>query len=346
MQKTAFLLFVLGILVSGCTSGLEKKDIPDVSGIEAPLEILRFEKELFSLDTHNLAGPLAELEARYPEFSNIYFNVILGSKDPGIAPEGHEAFMRGFIAHPAVRRLYDTTQVVFGDMADVKQEFEQAIRFFKYWFPDQPAPEKLTTFISEYSIAAFVFGNNELALGLDLYLGEDYPYWQLDPSNPAFSTYLTRTFNKQHIIVKSFQPLLEDILGQTQGERLLDYMIYNGKKLYFLDLVAPEAPDSVRLEMTGDQVEWLYNNEQEMWNHFLREDLLYSNDFAKIRKLIDYSPSSPGMPPQAPGRTANWVGWQIVKAYMKQHPETTPQQLAGIRDGQVILDGSKYKPKR
>ncbi|HMQ60973.1 MAG TPA: hypothetical protein PKE06_09905 [Flavilitoribacter sp.] len=346
MQKAAFLFLITAILLSGCTSDLEKKEIPDVSAIDAPLQINRFEQDLFSLDTNNLKTGLEGLEAEYPEFSEIYFNAVLRSKDPDYAPEGNEAYVRTFISDPSVRHLYDTTQVVFGNMDEVKADFVQALKYFRYWFPDVQAPEKLTTFISWFAMGGFIFGDNELAVGLDLYLGDTYPYWQIDPSNTAFSAYLTRTFNKQHMVVKSFQPLIDDMLGRQQGERLLDFMIHNGKKLYVLDLIAPNTPDSVRLEMTGLQVEWLRNNELEMWSHFLREDLLYSNDLSKIRKLIDYSPNSPGMPPEAPGRTANWVGWQIVKAYMRLHPETTPRELIGLKDAQVILDGSKYKPRR
>jgi len=52
------------------------------------------------------------------------------------------------------------------------------------------------------------------------------------------------------------------------------------------------------------------------------------------------------MPPEAPGRTANWIGWKIVKAYMNRHPEVTPADLLNIKESQKILDGSRYKPRR
>ena len=63
---------------------------------------------------------------------------------------------------------------------------------------------------------------------------------------------------------------------------------------------------------------WCESNELQLWTHFLEEDLLYATNLRDIRKLVDYSPNSPGMPAEAPGRTANWTGWQIVKAYMKR----------------------------
>jgi hypothetical protein len=94
------------------------------------------------------------------------------------------------------------------------------------------------------------------------------------------------------------------------------------------------------------QAAWLPDNEREMWAFFLKENLFYSGDYQKIRKYIEYSPGSPGMPDEAPGRTANWVGWQIIKAYMTRYPDTTMEQLIALKDAQKILDDSKYKPKR
>jgi hypothetical protein len=83
-----------------------------------------------------------------------------------------------------------------------------------------------------------------------------------------------------------------------------------------------------------------------MWAYFIKEELLYNSEWAKIRKYVDYSPNSPGMPPQAPGRTANWLGWQMVKAYMRQFPDTSLEDMLQIADAQNLLDAAKYKPQR
>ena len=81
-----------------------------------------------------------------------------------------------------------------------------------------------------------------------------------------------------------------------------------------------------------------------MWAYFLDENLLYSTEWQKVRKYVDYSPSSPGMPPEAPGRTANWIGWKIIESFMKRNPEVSMQELVGMMDAQELLDRSKYKP--
>ncbi len=341
-KKAILFLITLSLAFVSCQ---QRENIPDVSGIPVSVTINRFEQELFALDTADIENALAKLEAKYPEFSRVFFDDILGSTDSINAPEGHPAYVKGFIRYPTVRQLYDTTQIIFGDLSDFKKDLQQAFQFLKYYFPDQSAPS-VTTFISEYSTGAFIYGNDQLAIGLDLFLGSDYPYLKYDPGNPNFSAYLTRTFNKEHLVMRTLKPLVQEMLGFPAGNRLLDLMIHRGKELYIMDKLLPYEPDSVLLEMTPPQIQWLEDNELEMWAFFLKENLLYNSNLQDIRKYVEYSPNSPGMPAEAPGRTASWLGWQIVKAYMKLHPETTLPELVALRDAQQLLDASKYRPKR
>ncbi len=334
---------LFSIFACECGKG---KDIPNVSDIPVKVEIRRFEQDLFSLDTNDISPGLAQLEKNYQEFSQIFFDQILGSGDSTIAPEGHAQYVRGFITHPDIRKLYDTCQVVFPRLDYLQKDFEQAFRFFKYYFPDQPLSEEIVTYLSEYSIGGFLYGDNSFGVGLDFYLGESYPYQQHNPGNTNFSQYLTRTFNKDHIVEKSLRLLVEDILGPIPGNKMIDHMIHKGKELYILDLLLPYAQDSVKLEYTQKQVDWCSENEANIWAFLISENLLYSTDWGKYRKYVEQSPNAPGMPEEAPGRTANWLGWQIVKAYMEKNRGATLQDLVQLRDAQSILDKSKYKPRR
>lgn len=342
MQLFAF--FISVTLIWGCQ--LEEQEfIPDVSGIEAEVDIRRFDQALFQLDTNDMQPELQKLMEAYPELSTLYFTHILRANDPRTAPDGPAPYVKGFLQHESVRNLYDSVQVHYPNMSDIEAELEQAFRFFQYYFPDEPVPN-VSTLISEYAIAAFVYGENDLGISLDYFLGQDYPYQKLNPRDPAFSAYLTRTFNREHLTSKAIQTLINGLVPPARQQRLLDLMVNNGKKLYILDKLLPYAPDSIKLEVTGPQAEWLEDNELEMWAFLIKEDLMYETDNRKIRKLVDYSPHSPGMPEEAPGRTANWVGWQIIRAYMEKHPETTMQELIALEDAQGLLDASRYKPGR
>ena len=85
--------------------------VPQVDHLDITVHIKRFERNLFALDTNRMEEALIELEEAYPEFGNVFFTYVLNSKNPQIAPQGHAAYVKGFLQHPGVKKLYDTTQV-------------------------------------------------------------------------------------------------------------------------------------------------------------------------------------------------------------------------------------------
>ena len=328
-----FLLFS-GLIFGACWSD-KGKNIPDVSHIDVDIKIKRFEKDLMQLDTNHVSAGVDSLLEKYPVFAKELFL-------PKILPALQDTnVMALFLKSPGIQHLYDTLMIVFDDVSDIENEFESAFRFYKYYFPELPVPE-LVSFFSEYTIGTFTYEQEILGVGLDFFLGADYPLY----SPEYFPRYIKRSMDKQHLVAKSMEAVASDLAGEVGGERLIDQMIHNGKILFLLDHFLPHTPDSIKLAYTTEQVAWCEANEGGIWAHFLTEDLLYSTRRKDIRKLVDHSPNSPGMPQEAPGRTANWLGWQIVKSYMKRNPKITFEELVANRDAQQILDLARYKPMR
>lgn len=341
---------LLFLCLSGwiCACNSDGVDVPDVSAVEVDFDVYRFDQALAAIDTNAIATSTDELRAQYGEFFDLYFGQIVPLHNT--SPEVFEASMRGLMTAPSIRHLLDTTAVIYTDevWGDVERDFSQAFKYYKYYFPERQIPD-IYTIISEYSLQRFIAevdSNDILGVGLDMYLGADYDYMKYVPRNPAFSQYLTRRFNKDHIVKKSIEVLVDDIVGEASGDRMLDHMIHNGKRLYILDHLLPLTSDTVVMEYTADQLAWAEDNELEMWAFFFKEDLFYKTNRMEINKYIAVAPHSPGMPPSAPGRTANYIGWQIVIKYMQRYPETTLQDLAAIDDAQMILDKSRFKPKK
>ncbi len=337
---------LLCFFLSGCMK--DKFSIPDVNGIDGSFNLYRMETALMSLDTNEIENGLEKLMLDHPSFMGIYMNNIMGFSDnenPNIQSQN----VKGFIQDHNIQLLFQAEQIHYNDFSELSAKFEKAFQFYKYYFPEKNIPD-IYTFISEYGYQRFIFsdekGEDALGLGLDLFLGSEYPYQDLIPNNPAFSSYLIRSFDKVHIVKKSIDALVEDIMGEDQENNMLQKMVRNGKKLYIVDHILPFEPDSVITEYTEKQLNWCQENELEMWAYFLKEDLFYETSINKINKYVNPSPNSPGMPTEAPGRTGNYMGWKIVEAFMEKNPNTTLQELVELDDAQKILDISKYKPRK
>ncbi len=335
------LLLILTLSMFSCQSD----STPDVSHINIELEWIDYADKLFTIDTNEIEPKVEELLKEYPSFTPLYCNQILKLPTPLNSPEAIASF-KMMIGDSTINNLYQKSKLSNQSKSKIQSELTQALQFYKYYFPNEEIP-RFYTLISEYAYGNFIFQDTDkdgIGIGLDFYLGEDYPYLDLNPGNPSFSQYLTRTFNKDHLVKKTIEVLVDDKIGVTKGSRFIDHIIHNGKKLYVLKQLLPTVSDTIIHEYTAEQLDWCEKNQSQIWAHFFSEDLMYSTRLHDFNKLINPSPNSSKMPAEAPGRTGNFMGFKIVEAYMDRTGNTI-KQLLSISDAQKILTDSRFKPK-
>jgi len=345
MRHFSFIAILISILIISSCRFDKGKNIPDVSNIDIDLKINRFEQDFFSIDTNNVSAGMTALEQKYPEFAPIFFENVLVAYDKRIAPDGPDKYIEGILKHKPLRKLYDTCQIVYKDFSSLEKDLTKTLKYYNHHFPEATVPSSVTTFISEFGYGGFIYGEDDLAVGIEFFLGSDFPYLQWNQGNSNFSNFLTRSYNKDHLVSKTIAPLVNERVGSRQGNKLLQMMIINGKKRYILEQLLPHAPDSVVQEFSGKQIKWLEENESLIWAYFLEKNLLYSSRLKEIKKYVNPSPHSPGMPKEAPGNTGSWIGYKIVQSYMKQHPNVSLTDLIKMENEQKILELSKYKPR-
>jgi hypothetical protein len=340
-KSILFILWAMSLV--GCSTD---EQAPDVRHIEASFEWVRFDQALMQLDTARFELALSELVDQYPSFSEIYFERILR------LPIDSSRQIQSLLQSEALRALNDSIQLRFSETEDVQQQLAEAFRYYKYYFPEEEAPNVYTS-CTEFSVGAFLFTDtlrqdslkDALGISLEFFLGKGFPYLRLGRAGQStFSAYMTRTFNKDHLVRKAIQVLVEDQFQPLRDNRLIDFMIQNGAQLVILDHLLPQMADTVLFECTPAQLEWCQNNELQIWAHLIDRDLLYSRRMADIATLIRPAPSSAGMPAESPGQTANYIGYKIVKAYMEQTGAEV-KDLVQLRDAQEVLTRSKYKAR-
>lgn len=166
----AVLLLMIGI---SCGS---KRNVPDVSGVKAPMSLQRFEQSFFAIDTTKIEESLLELTAEYHGFAQDFLFNILGSSTASVAKD-MPVFIRTY------QSMAKEVSVQFGDLTKEVNEVQQGLQFVKHYFPDYRIPEKLITFIGPLNSYGSIITPDGLGVGLQLYLGSEHPLYLAKKDN-------------------------------------------------------------------------------------------------------------------------------------------------------------------
>ena len=135
---------------------------------------------------------------------------------------------------------------------------------------------------------------------------------------------------------------------QKQNKTLLDEMIYFGKQLYFKDKVIPFKTKAERIGYTEAQLDWAHVNESYIWRYFVERELLFSTDSKLPSRFINPAPFTKfyleEIDSESPGRLGQYMGWQIMKAYMQNNKISLKEML--ITSPEEIFNNSKFKPNK
>ncbi|MEM9849375.1 MAG: hypothetical protein AAF847_15930, partial [Bacteroidota bacterium] len=262
-RKTAsnlIYLLLFSLFLTQCQTDQSEADLADIA---VDVKIKRFEQELFALETQNSDLPLdaqvSELASKYPQFFEVFKELIADAYglDTSVVQR-----VQKFVEHEGVRQLYDTTQILYEDVSWVEKELTKVFKRYKNYFPEKPVPE-VVSFISEYGVGTFTYGDSLLAIGWDFFLGEDFHY-----DYNVFPAFLQKSMDQEHLVAKAVETLSSNVMGEVYGNRLLDHMIANGKTLYLKSRLLPETEEAIIMEWRPAQLAWMQDsyNEKELWN--------------------------------------------------------------------------------
>lgn len=322
---------------------------PDINHLPEKLNWFRFDQVLHSKDTPALIMNLRQFCKEHPVFCDLYFKqILLLPYSLDSLPDASKGEFFQILWDPVLQKAMQTAESTLPDEAELKTQLAKSTQYFQFYFKELQVPTFYTLY-SGFTYANFIFeehpGQEALGISLEFFAGPEFQYKMVDPENPVFSDYLTRTFNADHILTKTWDAWLEDKIPVNPGEQLLDYIIQRGKKMYILEHLLPEISDTARFEFTPKQLDWCKKNKVEIWSYFLSQKLLYSSEMIRISKYINPSPNAPGMPTEAPGRTGVYIGYELVKSYMQNHPEQSLSSLLEPMDSQEFLKQARFKPR-
>jgi len=321
----------VGMLLAGCTNGDTDGCRPDPAEDAAavPVRIQRLEREFFALKTPTDAQRFLDA---HRTFSRFYLQ-----RQPGNTKE-LELGLPQMATNDALQKLGRETAAAFPDSAALKHDLEELFRRVHYYYPDFKVPPAVT-YVSGFMSKDIFVNDSLLVLSLDWFVG---PKASKQPDLPQ---YMLRRYTPAGLL-----PLLaQDVSSKYNKHELtantmLDAMVHEGKALYFASRMLPCAPDSLLLGYTKREMDGLEANEPKVWGHFLENNLLYSTTPFLLQKYVGERPNVPEIDKNCPGRVGQWVGLQIIRKYMADHPNVTLPRLMAEKNAQRILSESHYRP--
>lgn len=307
----------------------------NVDQIKVELNVMRFDQDLFE----NKLNTYQEFKNKYGVFLTDYTMGIMGFE--GNEQEAFNQLMM-FKNDPNAKKVYQFTKEKYNDFSVYENELKKAYQHFKYYYPEEKIP-KIITYTSNFSFYLNPVGDNYIGMGLDMHLGEDFaPYKYTEIENYWHKILVPQTITLHHVLAHANDKFYSFNLNKS----FLDRAIYEGKLLYFIDATMPHLKDEVKIGQTITEFNWCLKEEKNIWAYFVKKKLLYEADSRKYERFFKEGPKTVAedVPADSPPLLGKYIGWQIVKKYMKENSDVTLQDMMKNTNAQEILQKSNYKP--
>lgn len=330
--RIVFSVMSVGLLfLQGCGSeSQEECAFVPVVKTKVEIEFLRLSDSLVNITSKD---ELVEFLSRYPVLRDYFFR---RSQYPNDSVFINDLFRK--FTNPYIDTLRLEVQRVFGDEQMLKAGFELAFSNLKYYYPDVNPPI-IQTVITGLDNDMYV-SDSLIIVSLDYFLGEGARY------RPNMYDYLLRQYSKENIVPSTMLIIgmnrfnYSDLTDQT----VLADMVAYGKAFYFAKHMLPCTPDSIFIWYTTEEIKGARENQDLIWYRLIEDQVLYSTNHVMKQRFLGERPITVEVGEKCPGRIGQWVGWEIVNSYIKNHPDKTLPELMEMTDADKLFKESRYKP--
>jgi hypothetical protein len=331
-------IIALLLIAVSCSHEPLDVDISDVKTNE--LQLMRLDQDLFTLTDENIAEKTALLKKKYGDYYEHYLRGFIVRR--GTQDTMYRQMVLSFVKDQNVRDCNRDVQAVFSQnkLEKLRNEVQLMVKRHKYHFPTLPLPSRLITCQSGWNYS-FAYMDSALVLALDRYLGDTCRFYDM----LQIPIYQQKMMSSHYILPDLARGwLLTEFDSANAENTLLHHTIFYGKLYYAVNALLPGTEDSLIISYTGQQLNYCRQYEKKLWSYFADKNRLYENNIQTIRELTSEGPFTSAISKDCPPRVAMWVGWQIVKSYMKNNEGVSLEQLMAEKDAQKILTKSRYRP--
>ncbi|TBH71086.1 gliding motility protein GldB-related protein [Aquirufa nivalisilvae] len=332
-----FWLMIAPMILGSCGSTEDKKEIKEkVSTIQ--LDIQRLDQAIANSKNEQ---QIDSILLKHPEVLHAYFSVG-ANRSKELAKNLFALFQ-----NPALRKFYEQSQqdVFFGGQV-LEKELQTAFQEIKNEFPQAKIPKIRTVFtgfgaIGNFKTEHLVVSDSLIIIGLDYFMGKKGMYL---PQN-VYDYQLRRL--EPRALVGQILLLYSGYFNKHMAENatMLSDMIWYGKSYAFAKKMAPALADSLLFGYTQKELTESDMFQQEIWEHFIDQSLLYKQDEFTKAKYLGERPKTVEIGPACPGSIGRWLGWKIIDAYQTNHPQERLAEVMAKPDANQLFQASGYRGK-
>ena len=316
--------FFIGLMVL-CLffSCSDKNEIKiDASEIKVNFSINRYDVDFYNANVKTLPN----IKKKYPYlFPNEFTDSIALAK----------------INNKDEQELFAETQKIYDDLLPQKNQLNSLFKHIKYYNSRFKEPDVVTLLSNIDYESRVIYADSLLLISLDVYLGKQHRFYADYPK------YIKENNTKEHLVVDVANAIINKQVHPSNKRRFIDKMIFDGKKMYLLDLYLPTISDQEKIGYSSDKFNWAKANEQQIWMYFIDRKILFSTDFNLNARFLENGPFSKFYMEQdnlSPGKIGVWLGWQIVRSFMEKN-DVSLQELLKMNEDEIFKK-SNYKPKK
>lgn len=332
VNRIVVLLLLVLFVSCSKTAGYKKNLNVDCRNLEPQtVEVLEYNKALFAIDTADFE---AGIRAIQPQFQALLGDTL----------EPYEmVFLKEFVTDTFIMRINELVEETFPNSDAISNKVKGVYQHFKYYYPEVTMPPTFT-YVSgiNFDNGPVMISPEAVMISLDFYLSnKDLVYDKV-----GMPRYVSRRCQPASLTKDLAEAMYYSyVFMDVKAKNVLKEMIDRGKKYYFIEAMDPTLNDSVLLGYSSQQMEWVQDNEGQIWATIVGNNMLYANGFEQYRVLFNDGPFTAAFSENAPARLGDFVGLQIVRAFMSNNDESL-QSLLQMTDYQDILQRSQYKPRK
>jgi len=349
MRLTSYCFLILLFNLTACKNSYQS---PVLTAPAFSLKVERIDTALFQLDSLGLQQNGRALQKKYSFIKEVFLsNILLLDSNQGDREVTNELY--SFVK--AYQPIYKETKKM-NLVAIAQPQLQQLFTYFHYYFPSYHLPSTLIYFIGPLEGFANTMGDDDMAIGLQMYMGASSPWYQSSKVQGLYPNYMSQRFTPDFIPIMAAQNLWMDMQAASSmikntpssfssSINFMQQMVQEGKKIVTLQKLLPQSKIENILGYTTAQWQHIQESESDIWKYILKMNLLYSKDPKLLKNMMEEGPFNIYFGNEIPANVGSYLGYQIVQSWLKQQSPIKQDDLNSLlkMSERQLWEESKYQ---